>query len=153
MAEEQLPSKRGYVQKERERVLRYFVASPDRGVNETITNALVLLARTGVLNQGDLLPGAQQLAKHLGVSHISVERSYAHLKDLGIVTTDRRRGTRFGSKDRLLELHGRRALSNAILACRQMEMSQSAIKRLFMDCLSEHFEARPRSKSIGRPRS
>ena len=49
---------------------------------------------SGSAPAGDLLPPVRGLARHLGVSAATVAAAYRLLQERGVVTADRRRGTR-----------------------------------------------------------
>src|SRR5438876_3609681 len=48
----------------------------------------------GTATPGDLLPSVRSLAAHLGVSAATVASAYRLLQERGVVTAERRRGTR-----------------------------------------------------------
>ena len=129
-------------------VLRFFVQSPDRSVHDTVVNTVENLIRQGFLRKGDALPGAELLADHLGVAHLTVERSYKYLKGLGILKSTPRVGTVIDNTSAVAEVVGRRVISGAILACRQLGMTRDQIMALFESSLAGHFKSRPRKAAV-----
>ena len=62
-----------------------------------IAKAIGRLISDGALDDGDQLPPIRQIAGHLGVSSATVASAWTRLRDHGLITTDRRRGTRVRS--------------------------------------------------------
>jgi DNA-binding transcriptional regulator YhcF (GntR family) len=138
------------MQEDRQRLLPYFFASSARSVHDTIVGELIILARGDTLKEGDTLPGSPALAKHMGVSPVSVERCYNELHRIGALSTDRRRGTCLASKRKLFEAHARKVILGSIFACRTMRFTKSEIKRMFDEGLTAEFSTHPRSQGSRR---
>lgn len=59
-----------------------------------LRNQIVIAIAHGDLSQGDKLPTIRQLAQDLGINNMTVNKSYAMLKQEGFISIDRRHGAK-----------------------------------------------------------
>lgn len=59
-----------------------------------LRNQIVIAIAHGDLCQGDKLPTIRQLAEDLGINNMTVNKSYAMLKQEGFISIDRRHGAK-----------------------------------------------------------
>lgn len=59
-----------------------------------LRNQIVIAIAHGDLSQGDKLPTIRQLAEDLGINNMTVNKSYAMLKQEGFISIDRRHGAK-----------------------------------------------------------
>lgn len=59
-----------------------------------LRNQIVLAIANKELKQGEKLPTIRQLAEDLGINNMTVNKSYAMLKQEGFITIDRRHGAK-----------------------------------------------------------
>ena len=58
-----------------------------------IRDQIVIAIGSGELKRGEKLPTVRQMAKALGVNHMTVNKAYNILKDEGLIVTNRSEGT------------------------------------------------------------
>ena len=117
-------------------------SSPQQStVWKRIADDLRLLLENGDMQEGDCLPPASELAARYGVHRHTVRQAYLHLQELGLVRTERGRGTFFqsaglvyplGRRVRFRENLRRQALdpNSKVISCEPVSASANMAHRL-----------------------
>lgn len=64
----------------------------DEALYIQLRNQIIIGIATSVIQEGDALPSARQLAEDIGINMHTVNKAYAVLRQEGFLTIDRRRG-------------------------------------------------------------
>ncbi len=120
-------------------LLRAFVKTPDQPVTTQVVETVCDLIAQGILLPGDRLPSLGQMAERFGVDTYSIQLAYQRLQKLGVTSARDRSGSFVASADAVHTQVGGQQLSQAILACRKMDMNKKAIATLFREQMDRHF--------------
>jgi len=80
----------------------------DEALYLQLRNQIILGIANSLLHEGDALPPVRQMAGEIGINMHTVNKAYALLRQEGIVSIDRRRGTVI-----CVDVDGARALEEA----------------------------------------
>ena len=131
-------------------LLRAFVKNPDQPTTQSVVDTVLDLIAQGILLPGDRLPSLGQMAERFGVDTYSIQLAYQRLQKLGVTSARDRSGSFVASADAVHTQVGGQQLSQAILACRKMDMNKKAIAALFKEQMARHF---PDEQNAKRTRS
>jgi DNA-binding transcriptional regulator YhcF (GntR family) len=121
-------------------LLRYFVKVPGQHVTVQVEDTICGLIAQGLLQPGDRLPSLTQLAEVFDVDTYSINLAYQRLQEQGITSSKDRSGSFVASAGAVHARVGGMRLSDAITACRRMEMTEREILSVFREQLKRHFD-------------
>ncbi|WP_433744112.1 GntR family transcriptional regulator [Paenibacillus amylolyticus] len=105
-------------------------------VNTQIREQLKCLIAMGIIQSGDMLPTANQLAEELGVNRNTINLVYNQLRDEGFVTMNKSRGTQVTAKGQLYHEQSLLLMDLIKETVKQVEMNNIELKPFFMTGLA-----------------
>ena len=62
-------------------------------IYQQLREQIIVGIAKGDLSAGELLPSVRQLAEEIGINTMTISKAYNSLKEVGLLVTDRRKGT------------------------------------------------------------